>query len=421
MIILDANILKGTSLRGPAADVLRAIRAAGGERVAAPWIAMEEVAAQQALAYTKKHDAAMDAVNELRKATPWSDVPHPKRWPADRVRRHWRERYASLAETIETSPAAYQMAMFREANLIAPCKTVNSGRHKVGARDAAIWLTAIEYARANPTETVYFVSNNTEDFGDGMSFPEPMDRDLAGLEGRFFLFTSLDGVLGKFATELEASAADVEALLDTEESRLTVTQAAWATSQRYTVLHGSKLLGESDEPRTVTLRRRWGPTAVALDKVLEVSAREVAGHKWYTASVRWLLAEDESPWGYTGERVAYAWETRVLLSPTASDKGLTVLDSKRPSPVSREDIPNVPPVTEEGELVLLGAAKRSGLLDSTPEFRPLLRRLARQATDLAPLEAALARMDSTTPGREAYERFIETAREVQAKENGNEA
>ncbi|MFJ2883420.1 PIN domain-containing protein [Streptomyces sp. NPDC087272] len=176
MIILDANILKSASLRGPAADVLRAIRAADGERVAAPWIVMEEIAAQQALAYQRKHDTAVEAVDILRAATPWSDVPNPRKWDAEHVRKHWRERYASLAETIETSPAAYQEAMFRETNLIAPCKTVNSGKHKTGARDAAIWLTAVEYARSNPAEIVYFVSNNTEDFGDGSSFPEPMDR-----------------------------------------------------------------------------------------------------------------------------------------------------------------------------------------------------------------------------------------------------
>ncbi|MGW2183080.1 hypothetical protein ACWCXX_34485 [Streptomyces sp. NPDC001732] len=55
MIILDTNILKSTSLRGPAADVLRAIRAADGERVAVPWIVMEEIAAQEALTYQRKH------------------------------------------------------------------------------------------------------------------------------------------------------------------------------------------------------------------------------------------------------------------------------------------------------------------------------------------------------------------------------
>ncbi|OEJ56621.1 hypothetical protein BGM19_38985 [Streptomyces agglomeratus] len=419
MIILDANILKSTSLRSPAADVLRAIRASDGERVAAPWIVMEEIAAQQALAYRKKHDAAMEAVNELRKATTWADVPHPKRWPAEHVRKHWRERYASLAEIIETSPAAYQQAMFRETNLIAPCKTVNSGKHKVGARDAAIWLTAVEYARVNPEETVYFVSNNTEDFGDGTSFPEPMDKDVAGMEDRFFLLTSLDEVLKRFATELEASVDDVQALLETEDARTTIVQAAWIASRRYRRVHGSQLFADTDEPRGGVARHRWGPTAVAFDKVLDVSGREVDGHKWFTASVRWLLAEDISRYWYTGERIAYAWETRVLLSPTA-DTGLTVLDSRRPEPIAREDIPNVPEVTADGEMAVLGAAKASGLLDATHEFKAFLSRLTPEALGLSPLEAALQRMSTSRPSNEVQRQVMDTLLRTLREDNGEQ-
>ncbi|GGX56405.1 PIN domain-containing protein [Streptomyces chartreusis] len=393
MIILDANILKSTSLRGPAADVLRAIRAADGERVAAPWIALEEIAAQQALTYEAKHVAAMEAVNALRKATPWADVPHPRRWPAERVRKHWRERYSDLAEVLETSPNAYQQAMFRETNLIAPCKTVNSGKHKVGARDAAIWLTAVEYARAHQDETVYFVSNNTEDFGDGTAFPTPMDRDITGLEERFFLFTSLDGVLTKFATELEASVGDVQALLETDEARSKILHATRQAFKRYRMVHGTVIV-DSEAPRTVS-DSSWAPQAVALDGVLEVSGREVGGHKWFTASVRWLLS-GRSP--RQDARRACAWETRVLLSPTA-DKGLTVLDSKRPGPISIEDVPKLPllPQPPEDEDLLA-----SWLLSSLEEANLLERRLTgRQLRNLlAHARDVSTRSETTDEGTE---------------------
>ncbi|GAB3004540.1 hypothetical protein GCM10023080_082730 [Streptomyces pseudoechinosporeus] len=52
--------------------------------------------------------------------------------------------------------------------------------HDFGGRDAAIWLTAVEYAREHPEETVYFVSRNTKDFGDGTAYPPLMDQDLEG-------------------------------------------------------------------------------------------------------------------------------------------------------------------------------------------------------------------------------------------------
>lgn len=240
MIILDANIIKGVSLRGPIADILRAIRAAGVERVATPWIAVEEVAAQEALSYAQKHETAMDAVNSLRKATPWEHVNHPKRWPAEHVRGHWRERYSSVTEVLETSHAAYQQALFRETNKIAPCKTVNSGSHKTGARDAAIWLTAVEYAKAHEDETVYFVSNDSDMSKNGQFLPE-MQRDIAGMDHRFHLFTSLDDVVTKFATEVEASTEDVGELLDTEETYATVLAATRNATRRYRMFSGTPM------------------------------------------------------------------------------------------------------------------------------------------------------------------------------------
>ncbi|MGR4883960.1 PIN domain-containing protein [Streptomyces sp. LARHCF249] len=397
MIILDANILKGTSLRGPAADVLRAIRAADSERVATPWIALEEVAAQQAIIYKTKHDAAVEAMDGLRKATPWDHVAHPKKWSPEHVREHWRERYASITEVIETSPTAYQQAMFRETNLIAPCKTVNSGKDKIGARDAAIWLTAVEYARDHPEETVYFVSNNTNDFGDGTSYPEPMDIDIAGMESRFFLFTSLDGVLTKFATEVKASAEDVQGLLDTEETRTAILEAARAASKRFRVVEGARLTPASngDAYRLTMMRTaHWAPTAVALDRVLEVSGREVDGHHWFTASVRWLLRETR----HVGDEAldgAYAWETRVLLS-TAADKA--VLDSKRPVPITPEDIPGLPEMPSLDEALSLSSTQVQALMNR-PSMRAAMARLDEMSAarvealvDTPSMRIALARL-----------------------------
>ncbi|MFE5595214.1 PIN domain-containing protein [Streptomyces sp. NPDC056549] len=396
MIILDANILKGTSLRGPAADVLRAIRATGGERVAAPWIAVEEVAAQQALAYERKHEAAVGAVNELRKATPWEHVPHPKRWGAERVRDHWRQRYGDIAEVIETSAEAYQQAMFRETNLIAPCKTVNSGKNKTGARDAAIWLTAVEYARDNPEETVYFVSDNTEDFGDGTSFPKEMARDIWGVEDRFFLFTSLDGVLTKFATELEASAEDVKALLDTEEAQATVLRAARNATKRYRRFDGLQITLAADALSTTDrlvpgMSSPWRPTEAVLDEVLEVSGREVGGHHWFTAWVRWVLSENKPRMAFPNDRLAYAWETRVLLSPTA-DHALTVLDFRRPGPIGRDEIHKLPDVPRVNDALITLSEEQANRLLSTPAMQEAMGRIL--APSLTQVEAAIGKLMS---------------------------
>ncbi|MEU0002177.1 PIN domain-containing protein [Streptomyces microflavus] len=406
MIILDANIIKGISLRGPVADVLRTIRAAGVERVATPWIAVEEVAAQEALRYREKHDAAKVAVDVLRKATPWADVPHPKRWPAEHVRRHWREQYGSITDVMETSADAYKQALYRETNLIAPCKTVNNGKDKTGARDAAIWLTAVEYAAAHAGELVHFVSND-KDFSVAGKLPDEMQRDIKGMEGRFSVFTSLQDVVNKFATEVEASEKDVRELLDTEESHATVLEATRTAAGRHRLFTGSLLSQADGDTKLSEIGvSRWYPTAVVLDKVLTVSGHEVGDHRYFTAWVRWLLRDD---W-FRGEEpgVAYSWETRVLLS-TATDKSMTVLDSKRPGPIALEDVPNLPTTLQAaGERLrrLREDDELSSLLH-TPDMRAYLSRLAQQATPLSTIQGVL---DSNPAQLSMWERLAEPVR-----------
>ncbi|MEU2409209.1 PIN domain-containing protein [Streptomyces rubiginosohelvolus] len=418
LIILDANIIKGTSLRGPVADVLRSIQAAGVERVATPWIAVEEIAAQQALVYAGKHQAAMDAIDDLRKATPWEHVSHPKRWPAEHVRRYWRQRYSGITEVLETSHTAYQQAMFRETNQIAPCKMVDNGSHKTGARDAAIWLTAVEYAKAHEDETVYFVSDDSDMSKDGEFHPE-MLRDIVGMEDRFHLFRSLDEVVTKFATKVEASPDDIGEMLDTEESRATVLAETRNASRRFRMVSGTPMPSASsnDVRRFVGGSPIWNPTAVALDKVLEVSGHQVGDHHYFTAWVRWLLRDDRVVRGDLLDR-AFAWETRVLLS-TAADQALTVLDFRRPGPVSEEDIPNVPalPQTTEERLARLGKVHLDALMN-TPAMQVTLAELAKQIVPMTPVEETLSNVLGERGASREFRRLVgERIRDV-LKETG---
>ncbi|TGZ12334.1 hypothetical protein DV517_74290 [Streptomyces sp. S816] len=414
MIILDANIIRGVSLRGPVADILRAIRAAEVERVGTPWIAVEEIAAQEALSYAKKHEAAMEAVEALRKATPWDHVPHPRRWSAEHVRRHWREKYSSVTEVLETSHGAYQKALYRETNQIAPCKTVNSGKHKTGSRDAAIWLTAVEYAEAHKDETVYFVSKDSDMSEDGQLLPE-MQKDIADMGHRFHLFTSLDDVVTKFATKVEARTEDVRELLDTEESHAMVLAATRNASRRYRVVSGTLMpsAANGDARRTRRESGNWSPTAVALDKVLEVSGHQVGGHHYFTAWVRWLLRDDRMVSGEVHER-GYAWETRVLLS-TAVDQAMTVLDFRRPGPISEEDVPNVPelPETTEERLTRMGRMHLASLM-VTPAMQVTLADLAKQlAPEMSPVEDTISNaLGGTAAARELNDRIAERIREL---------
>ncbi|QIY99438.1 PIN domain-containing protein [Streptomyces sp. S1D4-11] len=232
MIILDTNMLWGVTPDNASVDLLKTIRASGVQGVAVPWMVMEELAAQRALRHQEKYDAAYEAVKELRKNTPWHISTRLPDYEPEKVRQHWRDALGAIVEVLPPSAWALQEAAFREANVLAPCKrvTVKDVKHpvKTGSRDAAIWLTAVEYARQNPDETVYFVSKNTNDFGDGSSYKAPMSTDLQGLEERFKHYTSLDPVVAQFTQPTELDEAAVLDRLGSPEAAAAISAEAAA-------------------------------------------------------------------------------------------------------------------------------------------------------------------------------------------------
>ncbi|MET7921842.1 PIN domain-containing protein [Streptomyces avermitilis] len=194
MIILDTCVLRGEG-NGSSTEVLRAIRTAGLEGVAVPWMVMEELVEQHAVKYRKQYEATAQAFQSLGNVTPWDlDVRLPE-IDMERVREHWRKHWSRVVDVVPTSESALREAAFREANRLPPCKDTDK---KAGARDAAIWLSAVEYAKAHPDETVYFVSGNTTDFGDGKSYPDAMGTDVAELGERFVHLTGLGEVIDRF-------------------------------------------------------------------------------------------------------------------------------------------------------------------------------------------------------------------------------
>lgn len=379
---------------------------------------MEELAAQQAVAYEVKYAAAVDAMEALRKATPWSSPRGPRELELDRVREYWREQYAQIADILQTSPQVYEQAMFREANLIAPCKTVNSGKHKTGARDAAIWLTAIEYAKAHPSEKVYFISNNTADFGDGSEFPPAMAKDLDGLEDRFALYTSVDGVVEEIATEVEVSEEEVRSLLKAQEGRSSLAKQA----RRSRPFTATVILNGANEPSQRRVDLWINTPAAVLSTVGEISGYEIDGHKWCTATARWLLSGRRRGVGrdIDGARTYAAWTTRVLLSTTAPEKGVTVLRARPPVPLTDEETASIPkdePLLLEDAAKLANQASRIGHLLAATQIDPeIFRRVAIQlsspptnqealrwlAESLQPPDADLSRIEELLRSQLSY-------------------
>ncbi|MCX4421462.1 PIN domain-containing protein [Streptomyces mirabilis] len=292
MIILDSCVIRGMRLDGGEAAVLRAIMRTGRERIGAPWMAVEELAAQKALAYGEAHEAAMVALNRLQAK---SHRPEPKLASPDPegVRKLWRDKYRVLLEVLPTSETALREGMFREANVLPPARRKGEGEKapKIGARDVAIWLTAIEYARDNPDETVYFVSHNHTDFtkGGGAAYPSPMDSDVEGLGDRFKHLTNLGDVLALVAPTVDMKEADVHTLL--ERNAGIIQEMALNLWGKLDVGLPFEVVTSSGERTESTgwLKFKGGPNVRLVD-VGEFQAYQLGEEEYVVAFPRWEIS-----------------------------------------------------------------------------------------------------------------------------------
>ncbi|MER6379881.1 PIN domain-containing protein [Streptomyces sp. NPDC001127] len=340
MIILDSSVLRECGLESSSVELLRTIRTVLGHGMSMPWMVMEELAAYQARKYQGKHTAASQALEALRRATPWQTALALDPIHLDRVREHWREQWSTVADVITPSDTVMREALFREANILGPCRADRS--EKGGAGDAATWLTAVDYTRQHEDEVVYFVSSNTQDFGDGTleSYPYPMAADLEGIGDRFIHLTSLDDVLRRFARSIEADHGVAQEVIRTPEASTIVLGAAqeiMGAQGRFAGFERLSLRTEWGETRG-RVRLLGGPTVV-LDTVRDVVAYQVGFHEWYSVTARWLLRADVFDTGLGIISGASTWETRLLFhaSPVGVAPKITLLRSWDPQPASVKD------------------------------------------------------------------------------------
>ncbi len=335
MIIFDTNVLFGLSPDDPKFDLLLALKQSGQQQVSIPWMVQEELVAQRVLTHAKAHNAAVSATRDLNRVAPWLHERSPKPFNRSEASDYWRRAYGRLLEIVETSGDVARQALLREANCEKPAKGPDA-KDKGGARDAAIWLSVVEYLKSNPDEKVYFVTANTRDFGDGSEFPAPMAEDIKGLEDRLALLTSFDSVVSAFSTPLDIDEEHIEkdlASLLTSEAALTLLAGAgrellaaqtgpWGGNAVQAFL--SELVPADTYPQV-----SWS-TWASEPKVVLRRVQDVAGHKigedaWYTAIVDWILVGLASvpsamstplaPHAFSvPTRIACQWRTKLLFS-----------------------------------------------------------------------------------------------------------
>ncbi|MEU2238462.1 PIN domain-containing protein [Streptomyces sp. NPDC018338] len=382
MIILDACVIRGMSLAGSDAEVLRALREAGTESVTAPEIALEELLAQKAIEHEEAHRAAKAALKRLRLASV-RDTSTLAGADPEGVRKEWQERYARLFDVLPVKEEAFREGMRREMNTLPPAGV--KGAVKVGARDSAIWLTAVEYARAHPLETVYFVSSNTKDFGKGGSYPTPMDKDIDGLGERFRHLVDLGEVLGEVAPSVEVSHEAVQSALDDFVERQPAsaffTMAAHQKRMFYDFLVTVKTNWVTDTAVTATTWLQPAAVQITPRSVSNVKGYRLGEHEWCTADVRWQATGVAMVPALSAQLAACFWDTRLLIPVTAAGTQPIVLSSRKPYAPGAKEVEwpaGVEPLAERESYMLASHNLHSALnqqleLPTSPAESHLLR------------------------------------------------
>ncbi|WP_329392639.1 PIN domain-containing protein [Streptomyces lydicus] len=335
MIIFDTNAFNLVPPDGVKADIIRKLRKSGHQRVAVPWMVLEELAAHKSRHYPNQYMGVLNSLEKLRRALPWELESMLEPIDVERFLDHWRAAYADVFEVIQTSGDVALKALAREAMALPPAKRSDDDDHSEGARDVAIWFSILEFLEDNPDEHVYFVTNNTTDFGDGTVYKYPMDEDVRGLEHRLTRLKDFKEVVATFTTEVsgESAAAAAEELLRSEAMREQVAQTAVEALDSEGGYPG---LGASGAE--IAWRTWLAAPDVELLSVKHVTGHKIDQHVWYTADVEWLLyGSAVSDDGESALSVACVWRMKILFSTDEKEESPTILSGAPCMPDTADD------------------------------------------------------------------------------------
>lgn len=350
LIIFDTNALYGLHRQSPKFDLLMALKLSGSQAVGIPWMVREELVARQVLEYVAAYESARSAMDGLNRKTPWGPLASFPSREVEKVKEHWRSIYGEVLITLETSGENARHALAREAYCEKPAKT--NPKAKGGARDAAIWLSVIDYLRDNPEDEVYFVTDNGSDFGNG-DYPAAMLDDLGDMKGRLILLTSFEEVISRFTQEIDADIEHIRDLLTVlSDEALALIGASAHAAMKGGQFEGTRITRGSFEPY---MWQDWPlPPAAVLWRVGKATGHKINESEWYTADVEWILvglAEPDNQ-SYIGNadghgavaidgasimpQIACSWHTKILFSSGANE-ALTIVAANSPAALSSDD------------------------------------------------------------------------------------
>lgn len=342
LIIFDTNALFGLRRDTQTFDLLRAFKHASSQTVGIPWMVREELVAQQVIPYREAYEKSESAINSLNNRkplnTPTANLPDLE---IEAAKEFWRTEYGEVLVTIETSGENAKTALSREAYYEKPAKVDPKGK-KEGGRDAAIWLTVVDYLKNNVDDEVFFVSSNYKDFGDGVHFPSPMAEDIAGVKSRLHFLATFEEFISHFTEKIEIDAKHIKEIISGFSSDSITPIKEYAN----TVLNGDRFEGTRIENGSFDIIewQNWiVPPTVVVNKVVSATGHKIADDEWYTATVDWLLvgiaglvASTSWQGSLSLTQVACIWRCNILFS-TSTGRPIKVFSSAYPRALDASD------------------------------------------------------------------------------------
>lgn len=221
MILLDSNQLRVEhSLDTPTISILKVLARSTGHRLALPSVAAEEYMAQYEHYVVSLLDEIDDRLEKLKRVDRGGS-PAFFTSPLDAIVFQHREWLHLMFEIVPLPEGAAQKALAREMRRLLPASTVWDAPGR-GARDVAIWLTALSVAKGD--EEVLLVSGDARAFGKDGLLHEALVVEAHETGANLRYFQSIDVLLASFAVE-RRSERSRESLVADEKIRNAVAEA----------------------------------------------------------------------------------------------------------------------------------------------------------------------------------------------------
>lgn len=310
MIILDTNQLEYIQPPdGPLVAMLGTLATQTGHRLCLPEIALEEHLAHYRRDVEEADRVRRTAEAELRTLVPHLGVGVQPPVQLNQAVQQRTQLLQQVFQILQLPEGAAREALRREANRLAPAK-VSWETPGTGARDVAIWLTAISASKEGAWDT-YFVAQDNAAFGKSVLKPE-LQQELRsrGVASNFRYCNGVDKLLDELAVKHD-SAPDRMAIARAEPVRKAVLEAMDDPGLLYEITF---VAGLADGFAT----SRGAEQLSVTGKTGRIVAYRIGDMIWACASISWQATRPMSvaPAVLTPEsvrRVAVTFKVRTTL------------------------------------------------------------------------------------------------------------